>query len=413
MRPIEEIEKFVKQFKVKLESNMKSKVLNEALDIQRNQNLHKISIIGTLKNITESRLAKYAAAASFLVIIFSVTFFLDVLTKPAYAIEQTIRVNDKINTFHFKLYLLNDPNNSHREFSREAWVKYDKDGNISKVRVEYYKSQEEEKTIQIWKNGEAVDWDKNINRIFIIKDPIFSDKILRFGQKFNPRGAIQYLHERQEIDKIKIEIKEPPDRTKPITITADYPPNTYLIGREMPAIRDVYYVDQETRLITSVEIYPSHEDKYGYSGTWRYEDYNQPFDDALFSIEDELPDDILKLYLFGKKDSGLKKGDLEEKEIAAKLAKEFLDALIDKDYAKVGHLFGGMSEEQAQKRFGTLNIAQVISIDEPVQKLGCYKLSCTLGINDNGRILEWKPKDVYVRKANNQDDYWVIVAGIN
>ncbi|MEJ2646811.1 MAG: hypothetical protein P8016_00215 [Sedimentisphaerales bacterium] len=410
MKSIKEIEKLVKRFQAKPGPDMKSNVLKEALNIQI---LQKTSAIFTWKNIVGSRLTKFAAAASILVIFSSFIVLLDQLTKPVYAIEQTIQANDKIQTFHFKLYLLNDPNNSHREFSREAWVEYDKDGNVSKVRVDYYKSQQTEKTIQIWKDGGAVDWDKNINRIFIIRDKSFSDKILSFGQKFNPRGAIQYLHERQMLDEIKLGITKSPDKAQPITITADYPPNTYLLGKDKPAMRDVYFVDQATKLITSVEIYQLNDDGYSKLAIWRYEDYNQPFDDALFSIEDELPDDIIELYVLGKKDVGLKQGDLEEKEIAIKLATEFLNALIEKDYTKAGHLFGGMPDDQVEKKFGSLNIVQIISIDEPVKSISCYKISCSVGISNNGRILEWKPKDLYVRKAEGQDNYWIIVGGIN
>ena len=412
MRSIKEIEKFVKQFRTKPESNMKSNILSEALDIQRKQNFQNTSVISIWENVVGSRLTKFAAAASFLIIIFSVIILFDQLTKPVYAIEQTIQANDKIKTFHFKLYLLHDPNNNH-DFHRESWVEYDKDGNVSKVRINYYKTGQKEETIQIWEDGEAVDWDKNINRIFIIKDPIFSDKILSFGQKFNPRGAIQYLHEKQVTDKIKVEIQEPPDKNKPITITADYPPNTYILGKDKPAMRDVYFVDQKTKLITSVEIYQLNNDQYSKIAIWRYEDYNQPFDDALFSIKDELPEDIIELYLFGKNGAGLKQDNLSEKQIATKLAKEFLGALIDKDYTKAGNLFGGMPLEQAEEKFGTLNIVRIISMDEPVKSMDCYKISCSLGINNNGQAVEWKPKDLYVHRAEGQENYWVITGGMN
>lgn len=414
MRSGEYIKRLIENAKIKINPEIKQAALSELVkELEKDTKNNSAQIEpDTGRIIMNSKIMKLAAAASFCIIFLLINVFFEQFTKPAYAIEQTIQVNEKIQTFHFKLYAQSDPNNK-IQCTREAWVEYDKDGNISKVRVNYYNSHSEKNIIQIWKDGKALDWSIDSNRLFIIEDKLFSDKILRFGEKYNPRGALQFLHERQAIDKIKIEIKEPPDKTQPITITADYPPNTYLLGKDMPAMRDVYFVDQNTKLITSVEIYQSHDDIYANAGIWRYEDYNQPFDDALFSIEDKLPENIIKLYLFGEKNAGLKQGDLEEKEIAAELTKEFLNALIDKDYAKVGHLFGGMPNNQVEKNFGTLNIVQIISINEPVQILDCYKVSCSLGINNNGHVLELKPKDLYIRKANNQEDYWIIVGGIN
>ena len=109
----------------------------------------------------------------------------------------------------------------------------------------------------------------------------------------------------------------------------------------------------------------------------------------------------------------MKQENLSEKEIAAKLAKEFLDALIDKNYTRAGNLFGGMPLDQAEEKFGTLDIVQIISMDEPVQSLSCYKISCLLGINSNNHVLEWKPKDLYIRKTEGNENYWVIVGGMN
>ena len=279
MRSIKDIEKLVKRFHTEPGLGMKSNVLNEAMRIQKKQNPAKISTVCTLKNIAGSRLAKLTASVSFLVIIFSVIGFFDLLTKPAYAIEQTIRANNKIQTFHFKLYLNNN------ELHREAWVEYDNDRNISKVRINYYDDNQKESLVQIWKANEAIQWNTDTDRILIIEDKSFSDKILRFGEKYNPRALIQYLYERKEQDNITIEIKESQDKTEPIIITADYPPNTYLLGADKPAMRDVYFIDPVTKLITSVEIYQLKDDKYYHLAIWQYEDYDQPFDDALFSIE--------------------------------------------------------------------------------------------------------------------------------
>ncbi len=71
-------------------------------------------------------------------------------------------------------------------------------------------------------------------------------------------------------------------------------------------MREIFLVDQNTKLITAVEIYELKNEEYVESGIWRYYDYNKPFDEAIFNIKNELPDDIIvEFYHNGVKDAGL------------------------------------------------------------------------------------------------------------
>ncbi len=142
--------------------------------------------------------------------------------------------------------------------------------------------------VQIWKGGKAQQWSKESNRIIYISDKAFSDKILYFGQRYNPRGTIQYLYERQANGVITIEIEDQSDKTRTISIMANYQPNTYLLGKDISAMREIFFVDQNTKLVTAVEIYELKNDEYVESGIWRYLDYNEPFDEAIFNIKNEL-----------------------------------------------------------------------------------------------------------------------------
>jgi len=361
--------------------------------------------------LMKSRITKIATAAVIIIAAVLSISVLDNFVKPAYAIEQTIKVNNKINSFHFKYYSsLQDPNYG---LKKEAWVKYDESGNISNVRVNYSWPKQDD-MVQIWKDGKAQQWTKESNRIIYINDKDFSDKVLYFGQRYNPRGAIQYLYERQANREIIIEIEEPSDKTKPIAITANYPPNTYLLGKDIPTMREIFFVDQNTKLITAVEIYELKNDEYVECGIWRYYDYNKPFDEAIFTIENELPDDVVEFYHYGVEDAGLEQGDLDEKQIATKLLREFLKALIDKDYAKAGHLFGGMPAHEAEEKFGNLNVVQIISIDEPVlsENPRGYRISCSVELNRDGQIVEWQPKGPFIRQVDGNPHRWIIVSGI-
>jgi hypothetical protein len=230
--------------------------------------------------IMKSKIAKFAAAV---VIIIAVTLSINLLDSSittAYALEQTVQANNNIDSFHFEYYSsLQDHN---KELKKEAWVEYDERGNIRNVRVNY--SWPKQEVVQIWKDGKAQQWNKESNRITYIDDKDYSDKVLYFGQRFNPKGAVQYLYDRQANGEITIEIEEPSDRTKPITVTANYPPNTYLLGKDTSAMLEIFYVDQDTKLVTEVEVYKLEDGKYVESGIWRYLDYDKPFDEAIFNF---------------------------------------------------------------------------------------------------------------------------------
>ena len=94
------------------------------------------------------------------------------------------------------------------------------------------------------------------------------------------------------------------------------------------------------------------------------------------------------------------------------MVREFLEALIAKDYAKAGKLYGGMSVEEAEERL-TLNIVQIVSIDDPVEhsKPTSLRVPCTLAILEDGEVKEWQPKGPFVRRAVGQPDRWSIIGG--
>ncbi|MBC8481303.1 MAG: hypothetical protein H8D47_01390 [Planctomycetes bacterium] len=100
MKSLKDIKKIVTQFNVKPGSEMRSKVLDEALDIQRSQNQQNISDTYIWRIIMKSKITKFAAAGViFAVAILSITF-LDKAVTPAYAIEQTIEAMRSISSIH-------------------------------------------------------------------------------------------------------------------------------------------------------------------------------------------------------------------------------------------------------------------------------------------------------------------------
>jgi len=87
MKPLKDIQKLIKQFNIEPRSEMRSKVLDEASELQRCRKQQNIPDTYTRRTIMKSRMTKFAAAA---VIIIAAVIGINVFTgTPAYAIEQT------------------------------------------------------------------------------------------------------------------------------------------------------------------------------------------------------------------------------------------------------------------------------------------------------------------------------------
>src|SRR3989339_1703552 len=236
MRTTDNIYKKIKNLNVTASGQLDNKIndcLNSALAENKKQTsaAHQPNI-WTI--IMKSKITKFAVAAAIIIAaLLSIAIF-DESIPTAYAIEQTIEANGNITYFHFKYYnSINDQNT----VAKEAWVAYDND-NISNVRVNYTSAFFGYDMVQVWNYGSAKQWEKNQKTLTYINDSNFSDKIVYFGNRFNPRGAIEYLLKREEKGEMTTKIQEPSNKNSPIIVTADYEPNTYLIGKDLPAFRE-------------------------------------------------------------------------------------------------------------------------------------------------------------------------------
>jgi len=413
MKPEENIEELIKNIDIDTNAKTDIAVLGDVIEaFEKSKNKKSASTQPNIwRTIIKSRITKLAAAAAVIIAVALSITFLGKSVAPAYAIEQTIEANNSINSYHFKYYSsFQDHNNHNYGLKKEAWVEYDESGNISNVRVNY--SWPKQDMVQIWKGGKAQQWSKEHNTLTYLNDEIFSRKVLYFAQRYNPRGAIQYLYERQANGEITIEIEEPSDKNRPITIMANYPPNTYLLGKDISAMREIFFVDQNTKLITAVEIYELKNDEY--VGIWRYYDYNKPFDAAIFTLQNEVPDAVIRIYEYASEDAGLEQGDLSDNEIAVKVVREFFEALIAEDFTKAGQLFGGMPATEAQDKFGNLNVLRIASTGEPVQhdKPSSLRVPCTIEMEKDGETIEWQPDGPFVRQVYRHAGRWRIIGGI-
>ncbi len=101
----------------------------------------------------------------------------------------------------------------------------------------------------------------------------------------------------------------------------------------------MYHVDPSTKLVIRVIEFRLRDRLWRQVSLREYLDYNRPIDPKLFQLE--LPDDVITIDQINRK-VGLAKGDLSDGQIATKLAKEFVEAVIADDFQKAGTLLGGV-----------------------------------------------------------------------
>jgi hypothetical protein len=152
-----------------------------------------------------------------------------------------------------------------------------------------------------------------------------------------------------------------------------------------------------------------------------YHDYNQPIAAEMFVLEDEIPADAMRVDQTTQ-NIGLAQGDLTDEEIGVELIRQFLQALIEKDYAEAGRMWGGVPADRMKKAYGQIRFIRIISIDKPVpcgESGQCdddhyctgVHVTCEVEIEENGKISLWKPRCVAVRQVHGQPDRWQIISG--
>jgi hypothetical protein len=311
-----------------------------------------IPAIQVWRRIMKSRIARLGFAATIIIIAAVSITYLGQLTAPTYAITQTIEANRGMRYVHTKYF-----DGSHDDVGKECWLEFDESGLPKNVRINWSEWMGGGQIqIVLWNQDRTQIWQKKRNRLLVFNDEIYTSRIHHMAEKDDPRITVDDLYGRQAKGEVNIEIKEPTNRSEPIVVTATK------LGRTKS--RFILYVDQATKLVTACEWYQLKDGEYEYQGVTKYYDYNVPIDTRMFSLNDEISGDVKRIDT-AVNDIGLAQGSLSDEEIAVKVVREYLDALIAKDYAKAGQIYGGLSAEAIQKSWEELRITRIISIGKP------------------------------------------------
>lgn len=394
--------------KVLAESDLENKVLNQILR-EQNLKLRKASKFNNQfqiwRKIMKSKITKLAAAAVIIIaVVLSITFLNKSVIPVAYAIEQTIQANHTVRYLHIRDF------KADKDEPKEFWVEFYEDGQVKNVRIHTpeWDSPEDGAKVAVWKENIAQVWLKKKNVLATIRDKTVAAHMLKFIEELDPRLAVARLYEQAEQAKVMIDINEPPDKAEPIVVTA-----TYLPESPTPNRRFVLLVDQATKLVIAIETYQLKDGEYQYVGIMEYYDYNQPIEAKMFKLDETLiPDEAMRIDQV-KQEVGLVQGNLTDEEIAIKVVREFLEAVIAKDYATASKLYQGIPVEFLEKQLGKTKFVRIISIGEPEpsDRNNSLRIPCKYEVEVDGvkSVVESHP---YVRPVFGQPGQWTIDGGI-
>jgi len=359
--------------------------------------------------IMKSPITKYAAAAVIVVGVVLTLSIWDKTTPVAYALEQTAKASHSVRYLHVKDFKPGE------DEPKEFWLVFDDQGQAKSIRAHMpvWESPYDGAKEVVWKDGKAKIWFKKKKTLMTIKDQRFADEMSKIIHLFDPKRAVQRFLELEKVGLAKIEIDEPSKKTAPITVTATYSPECKKFG--LLADRTVLYVGQTTKLITNLESYCLAEGgDYELMSRTEFYEYDQKIDPAMFVL-DNVPSDVMEIDQTTQ-EIGLEQGNLSDEEIAIKVVREFYEAVIAKDYAKAGRIFGNIPASRIEEKFKELNIVRIISIEEPqphpTPGVGGFMIPCKLEIEKDGIKSVYEPYGPGVRPVSGRPNRWNIHGGV-
>ncbi len=312
----------------------------------------------------------------------------------AYALEQTLEANLGLRYIHVRT----EPAGT--GFS-EAWAELGEDGQLLRLRMIFPKTEDGAKEV-VWQEGEAEVWFKSKGHVMVVREEQMAKSFPQMAATFDPKVATEQLHEAQAKGKVEIETREPASEGEPITLVVK--------SKDSPERETIYQVDSQTKLVEKIERYRLAGEKRELLARVEYLEYNQEVPADAFVMD--VPADVMRIDM---QNAGLSKGDMTDDQIAVKVAREFFEALIAKDYGRAGGIYSGMPAARMEEMFGRFEFLRIVSVGDalphPEPRTKFLQVPCEVEMRLNGQaqIKEFMPN---IRAVHNQPDRWVIGGGI-
>ncbi|HIJ69809.1 MAG TPA: hypothetical protein HPP87_00425 [Planctomycetes bacterium] len=403
----EKIERLIKKINVTPRDQMYDKTLNDALGAQeKSKNTQSAQLQPNIwRIIMNSKITKFATAAAVILIVVLGITFLEKTTQKTYAIEQTIEAYNTIHYLYVKEFKAN-----HDE-PLEFWIKSDDQGRIEKARyyLPEHVSPEDGSKLITWSPEKAELFFKRKNSYLIFQSNRIEGMMQYFLRQSQPKLVMEKLLKDQEAGIVDIDIQQPKQKHKPVTITVTY--------KAKPR-KTIYYINQATGLITFVEYFDIKDNRDVLAGTTEYYDYNVPINEKMFSIADEVHKGVTKLDWLNQL-IGIPQEDMTDEQAAVETVRQFFQAFVDHDYKKAGLIYSGISAEKIKEKFAYLNITKVISVGPatPYPECGEHSFSVICAVeltSPEGQTRTRRFGSIKARCGDDEmhPDRWIIHGGL-
>ena len=284
--------------------------------------------------IMKSRIAKFAAAATIIIVVGLLLFSNNTIVPTVYALQDTINAHNSIRYLHVKEL----KTVFGQKWHTESWVEFDEYGKPARFRhyADRISTGEEMGAVTLVNDGNGTyTWMPNFNLCFRRSGE--SVVALQWEvSDVDPKLVFEKLQEQAEEGEIILDINEPDQKSEPIVLVVTYPPESRSANW-----KKVLYVDQATRLVKKEDKFEMRDGEYQHVQTNEFSDYNQEIDSKMFNIKEELPKNIF-LIDQSDKEVGLAQGNMSNEEIAIELTSQFLQAAMINDSNKIGQLYFGV-----------------------------------------------------------------------
>jgi formylglycine-generating enzyme required for sulfatase activity len=406
MKSLKDIKNSVRQFNVNPRSEMRSRVLDEALKVHRSRKHARTSDKYTWRTIMKSPRVQFATAAVAVLAIYLCLQIPKSLVAPAYALDDTIQAYRSVRYLYVKAF----NTIAGRKLNSESWIEFDEDGKQTRFRVQldWFTTDKPLGPITFVNDGDrSHTWLPKLNLCFRRsgKSALTGALLQMMRSDVDPKLICEKLHQQARDGEIILEINEPDQKNEPIVLVVTYPAENRSANW-----KKVLYIDQATRLVTKEEKFEMRGGRYQHERTTEFFDYNQQINPEGFSLDNELPENVFIIDQSGK-EVGLAQGDMTDEEITKELISQVVQAFIAGDFNKVGQLYLGVPGLFMEQLLSGTVLKKLISVGpvhrDPDPDSNLIMCSCKLIIEVGGQYYETDMK-VYVVPVSGQPGRWMI-----
>jgi len=403
MKPADEIRRFFKNAELGIDPDADEKVFKDVFGAHKETTENVPAMPEIWRIIMRSRKAQFTAAAMVVLITYLCLQIPKSLVAPAYALDDTIEAYNSIRYLHVKSFWMVE------KCDLESWVEYDEDGKPARFRSQasWFSTDKRLGPATFVQDGDGSHtWLPNLNFCFRRSgESVLTGALLQYTRSdVDPKLVCEKLRQQARDGEIILDVNEPKQKNEPIVLVVTYPAESRSANW-----KKVLYIDQATRLVKKEEKFEKRGGQFQLERTTEFLDYNQKIAPEMFSLDKELPENVIWIDL--SEEVGLVQGDMTDEEIAKEVISQVLQAFIARDFNKAGQLFWGVPGFFIEKLLGVNVLKKIISVGpvyrDPDPDLNLMMCSCKLILEIGGQYYETDMK-MYAVPVSGQPGRWMI-----